>query len=49
LVPQDKLVEALLEEAERVGEEIRAAGDGGDGGPVVVKGAGRRLLSIRPP
>jgi (E)-4-hydroxy-3-methylbut-2-enyl-diphosphate synthase len=48
-VPHDKLVEALLEEAERVGEEIRAAGDGGDGGPVVVKGAGRRLLSIRPP
>jgi (E)-4-hydroxy-3-methylbut-2-enyl-diphosphate synthase len=41
-VPHDRLVEALLEEAERVAAEIRAAGGGGDGGPVVVKGAGRR-------
>jgi (E)-4-hydroxy-3-methylbut-2-enyl-diphosphate synthase len=47
-VPHDKLVEALLEEAERVGAEIRAAGESGDGGPVVVKGAGRRLMSIQP-
>jgi (E)-4-hydroxy-3-methylbut-2-enyl-diphosphate synthase len=47
-VAHDKLVEALLREAERVGDEIRAAGDAGDGGPVVVKGAGRRLVSIQP-
>jgi (E)-4-hydroxy-3-methylbut-2-enyl-diphosphate synthase len=47
-VPHDRLVAALLEEAERVGAEIRAAGDAGDGGPTVVKGAGRRLLSIQP-
>jgi (E)-4-hydroxy-3-methylbut-2-enyl-diphosphate synthase len=44
-VPHDKLVEALLEEAERVAAEIRATpGDGSDGGgPVVIKGAGRRV------
>ena len=47
-VPHDRLVAALLEEAERVGAEIRAAGDTGDGGPTVVKGAGRRLMSIQP-
>ena len=41
-VPHDKLVEALLAEAERVGDEIRAAGAGDGGGPVVVKGAARR-------
>ena len=42
-VPHDRLVEALLEEAERVAAEIRASGGAeGDGGPVVVKGAGRR-------
>ena len=42
-VPHDQLVPALLEEAERVGAEIRASGDAGDGAPVVTKGAGRRL------
>jgi (E)-4-hydroxy-3-methylbut-2-enyl-diphosphate synthase len=47
-VAHDKLVEALLEEAERVGRDIRASGHDGDGGPVVVKGAERRLLSIKP-
>jgi (E)-4-hydroxy-3-methylbut-2-enyl-diphosphate synthase len=41
-VPHDELVEALLAEAERVGEEIRAAGAGDGDGPVVVKGAARR-------
>ena len=41
-VAHDKLVEALLAEAERVGDEIRAAGAGDGGGPVVVKGAARR-------
>lgn len=42
-VPGDRLVDALLEEAERLGEEIRAhGGDDGDGGVVVTKGAGRR-------
>jgi (E)-4-hydroxy-3-methylbut-2-enyl-diphosphate synthase len=44
-VPHDRLVEALLEEAERLAAEIRQKGDAGEGtGPVVVKGAGRRLL-----
>ena len=49
-VPHDKLVEALLEEAARVAAEIRASGEVGDGGPTVVKGAGRRLSAptIRP-
>ena len=47
-VPHDKLVEALLEEAERVAAEIRAAGDVGDGGPTVVKGAGRRNALLTP-
>ena len=41
-VAHDKLVEALLAEAERVGDEIRASGAGDGGGPVVVKGAARR-------
>jgi (E)-4-hydroxy-3-methylbut-2-enyl-diphosphate synthase len=47
-VPHDKLVEALLEEAQRVADEIRASGDVGEGGPVVQKGAGRRnsVMSI---
>jgi (E)-4-hydroxy-3-methylbut-2-enyl-diphosphate synthase len=47
-VPHDRLVEALLEEAERVAAEIRASGGDGEGGPTVVKGAGRRnaLLGI---
>ncbi|MDQ3941113.1 MAG: flavodoxin-dependent (E)-4-hydroxy-3-methylbut-2-enyl-diphosphate synthase [Actinomycetota bacterium] len=50
-VPHDRLVAALLEEAERVAAEIRAEGETGEGGPVVVKGAGRRLLEVgtRPP
>jgi (E)-4-hydroxy-3-methylbut-2-enyl-diphosphate synthase len=47
-VPHDRLVDALLEEAERVADDIRASGEVADGGPVVVKGAGRRLLSIGP-
>jgi (E)-4-hydroxy-3-methylbut-2-enyl-diphosphate synthase len=43
-VPHDKLVEALLEEAQRVADEIRATGGAeASGGPTVVKGAGRRL------
>jgi (E)-4-hydroxy-3-methylbut-2-enyl-diphosphate synthase len=47
-VAHDKLVDALLEEAERVAAEIRAAADGdsegggGRGGPTVLKGASRR-------
>ena len=41
-VPHEKLVEALLAEAERVGEEIREAGAADGDGPVVVKGAARR-------
>lgn len=51
-VPHDKLVDALLEEAEKMAAEIRAQGnDDGDGKATVVKGAGRRLLDIgaRPP
>lgn len=43
-VPHDKLVEALLEQAQRVADEIRASGDVTEGSPTVVKGAGRRLL-----
>jgi (E)-4-hydroxy-3-methylbut-2-enyl-diphosphate synthase len=43
-VPHDELVGALLEEAQRVAAEIRASGEASDGGgPVVIKGAGRRL------
>ena len=47
-VPHDRLVEALLEEAARMAEEIRANGADGEGGPTVLKGAGRRqqLLGI---
>jgi (E)-4-hydroxy-3-methylbut-2-enyl-diphosphate synthase len=51
-VPHDRLVDALLEEAERVAAEIRASGDPGEGGPVVVKGAGRRAslaIGMGPP
>lgn len=52
-VPHDRLVEALLEAAEKVAAEIRAAGGGDpDGGPVVVKGAGRRApmtIGMGPP
>ncbi|MEA2517359.1 MAG: (E)-4-hydroxy-3-methylbut-2-enyl-diphosphate synthase [Actinomycetota bacterium] len=47
-VPHDKLVEALLEEAERVAAEIRATGEVGNGGPTVVKGAGRRNALLTP-
>jgi (E)-4-hydroxy-3-methylbut-2-enyl-diphosphate synthase len=51
-VPHDRLVEALLEEAGRVAEEIRASGasEANAVGPVVVRGAGRRdpLLAIGP-
>jgi (E)-4-hydroxy-3-methylbut-2-enyl-diphosphate synthase len=49
-VPHDRLVEALLEEAERVAAEIRARGEDTGGGAVVLKGAGRRapLLDIGP-
>jgi (E)-4-hydroxy-3-methylbut-2-enyl-diphosphate synthase len=47
-VPHDKLVEALLEEAQRVAEEIRASGEAGEGEATVVKGAGRRLMDIGP-
>ena len=43
-VPHDKLVEALLEEAEKMAAEIRAQSDAPDGSPTVVKGAGRRQL-----
>ena len=52
-VPHDRLVESLLEEAARMAEEIRASGEAetGEGGPVVLKGAGRRqqLLGIGNP
>lgn len=50
-VPHDRLVEALLEEAERVAAEIRASGGDGDGSVEVVKGAGRRnaLLQVAAP
>jgi (E)-4-hydroxy-3-methylbut-2-enyl-diphosphate synthase len=41
-VPHDRLVEALLEEAERLAVEIRAQGGDGDGDVVVLKGAARR-------
>ena len=47
-VPHDRLVDALLEEAERVAQEIRAAGEVGAGEVEVLKGAGRRnaLLQV---
>jgi (E)-4-hydroxy-3-methylbut-2-enyl-diphosphate synthase len=41
-VPHERLVEALLEEAERVAAEIRASGTTGEGEAVVLKGAARR-------
>jgi (E)-4-hydroxy-3-methylbut-2-enyl-diphosphate synthase len=41
-VPHDRLVDALLEEAERLAVEIRASGDSGPGGAKVLRGAGRR-------
>lgn len=43
-IDSDRLVDALLEEAERMAVDIRAAGGDGDGGVVVTKGAGRRAL-----
>jgi (E)-4-hydroxy-3-methylbut-2-enyl-diphosphate synthase len=47
-VPHDRLVDALLEEAERVAAEIRASGGETSGEVEVVKGAGRRnaLLQV---
>ena len=50
-VPHDRLVDALIEEAEKVAAEIRASGaggEGGDGGVTVLKGAGRRQDPIVP-
>ncbi len=41
-VPHDGLVDALLEAAEQVAEEIRATGEPGDGAVTVLKGAARR-------
>ncbi len=41
-VPHDRLVAALLEEAERVAAEIRAAGGDAEGDVEVLKGAARR-------
>ncbi len=41
-VPHDGLVDALLQEASRVAAEIRASGEGAEGGPTVLKGASRR-------
>jgi (E)-4-hydroxy-3-methylbut-2-enyl-diphosphate synthase len=50
-VPHDQLVDALLEEAERVAAEIRASGDSASGGAKVLRGAGRRqaVMSIGGP
>ncbi|MDQ3619809.1 MAG: flavodoxin-dependent (E)-4-hydroxy-3-methylbut-2-enyl-diphosphate synthase [Actinomycetota bacterium] len=47
-VPHDKLVEALLEQAQKVADEIRSEGGSEDGDVQVLKGAGRRqsLMSI---
>jgi (E)-4-hydroxy-3-methylbut-2-enyl-diphosphate synthase len=52
-VPHDKLVDALIEAAEQLAIEIRAAGDADPEGEVtVLKGAGRRnallALGMRP-
>jgi hypothetical protein len=41
-VPHDGLVDALLDAAELVAEEIRANGDVGDGAVTILKGAARR-------
>jgi (E)-4-hydroxy-3-methylbut-2-enyl-diphosphate synthase len=41
-VPHDRLVAALLDEAERLAAEIRASGQPGTGDVVVLKGAARR-------
>jgi (E)-4-hydroxy-3-methylbut-2-enyl-diphosphate synthase len=52
-VPHDRLVAALLDEARRVADEMRATGDAGDGPATVLRGAAGRaaLLGIgrRPP
>ena len=48
-VPHDRLVEALLEEAERLAAEIRAGGDVREGDVEVLKGSRRRLLDLAPP
>ena len=47
-VAHDRLVDALLEEAERVAAEIRASGEASSGEVEIVKGAGRRnaLLQV---
>lgn len=47
-VAHDRLVDALLEEAERVAAEIRASGEASGGEVEVLKGAGRRnaLLQV---
>jgi (E)-4-hydroxy-3-methylbut-2-enyl-diphosphate synthase len=47
-VPHDRLVEALLEEAEKIAAEIRASGGDGEGKPVVLKGAARRQALLEP-
>ena len=47
-VPHDRLVEALLEETERVAAEIRAADPSAEGGAVVTTGAGRRAALLQP-
>jgi (E)-4-hydroxy-3-methylbut-2-enyl-diphosphate synthase len=52
-VPGDRVVEALLAEAERLAEEIRAAGKTVEGEVAVLKGAARRTplldVALRPP
>lgn len=45
-VPKDRLVEALLEEVERLAAEIRSTGEPGEGdAPRVLTGAGRRAAT----
>jgi (E)-4-hydroxy-3-methylbut-2-enyl-diphosphate synthase len=46
-VPHDKLVEALLEEAQKVADEIRAEGGSEEGDVQVLKGAGRRQALMK--
>jgi (E)-4-hydroxy-3-methylbut-2-enyl-diphosphate synthase len=53
-VPHDRLVEALMEEAEKVAAEIRARGESDGDGPVVVSGgtpgdARIETIGMRPP
>ena len=45
-VPHDRLVDALLEEAERVAAEIRASGASEEGSATVLKGAARRAGAV---